>query len=268
LTPGDWCLTFGINLFEPLGILIERNIRKIAGTDYGIADIVQTIEADQLVEPKERMALANRFLAAEGWGIFSRTAVPVTNFIRSGITTIIDVSLQEWNVRNLMLGILAREIFEARVGARREEETALIAGEMKAKIPLTWFIMDEAHNFVPAIGETSATHDLLGLVTMGRQPGISTVFITQQPSKLNETVITQADMVIAHRLTAKPDLDSLGAVMQTYALEDIRKMIGDLPKGKGTAVILDDNSERLFNLQVRPRQSWHAGGTPIAIKEK
>jgi hypothetical protein len=56
--------------------------------------------------------------------------------------------------------------------------------------------------------------------------------------------------------------------MQTYLLFDIRKSIGKLPKSKGSAVILDDNSERLFNVQVRPRQSWHAGESPLAFKEK
>jgi len=268
LAPGDWCLTFGVSLFEPLGILIERTIRKLADKDYSIADLVKELEADTLAEPKERLALANRLLAAESWGIFSQKATTVTEFLQPGIATVLDVSLQEWNVRNLMIGILARQIYEARVAARREEETALIGGEVKAKIPLTWLIMDEAHNFLPAVGETAASHDLLGLVTMGRQPGISTVFITQQPAKMHETAIAQADLVIAHRLTAKPDLDALGMIMQTYALEDIRKMITDLPKTKGSAVILDDNSERIFDIQIRPRQSWHAGGTPIAIKEK
>ena len=268
LTSGDWCLTFGINLFETLGILIEKTVHKLEGTDYSINEIIQIIEADQTIEPKDKMALVNRFMAAEGWGIFSEKATQIKGFLQPGLATVLDVSLQEWNVRNLMIGILAREVYEARVAARREEETALIAGEIKAKIPLTWFIMDEAHNFLPAQGETAASHNLLGLVTMGRQPGISTVFITQQPIKLHETAISQADLVIAHRLTAKPDLDALGTIMQTYALEDIRKLITELPKTKGTALLLDDNSERLFNIQIRPRQSWHAGGTPIAIKEK
>jgi hypothetical protein len=56
--------------------------------------------------------------------------------------------------------------------------------------------------------------------------------------------------------------------MQTYLLEDIRKSITDLPRTKGSALILDDNSERLFNVQIRPRRSWHAGGSPTALKEK
>jgi len=63
-------------------------------------------------------------------------------------------------------------------------------------------------------------------------------------------------------------LDALSAIMQTYLLFDIKKSISFLPKTKGSAVILDDNSERLFNVQIRPRISWHAGASPVAIKEK
>jgi len=33
-------------------------------------------------------------------------------------------------------------------------------------------------------------------------------------------------------------------------------------------LILDDNSERAFNIQVRPRQSWNAGESPVALQEK
>jgi hypothetical protein len=106
------------------------------------------------------------------------------------------------------------------------------------------------------------------LLRQGRQPGISLVLITQRPNKIHEDAIAQADLVIAHRLTAKQDLEALSAIMQTYLLFDIKKSIGELPKSKGSALILDDNSERLFTIQVRPRQSWHAGGSPVALKEK
>ena len=268
LSSGDWALTFGIKLNDPLGILIERVLKKLRGKEYTIRDIIEEIEKDKRSDEKEKLALENRFIAAEDWGMFSEKASPIENFLKPGLATVLDISLMEWNVRNLMLGILAREIYQARTAARREEELALIAGEEVQKIPMTWLIMDEAHNFLPAEGETAATHDLIVLVTMGRQPGISCAFITQRPNKLHETAIAQADLVISHRLTAKADLDALSAIMQTYVLGDIRKNISDLPKSKGSALILDDNSERLFNIQVRPRHSWHAGGSPIALKEK
>ena len=247
---------------------MERVIRK-SGGDYSIDDIIDEIERDKRSDEKEKMALENRFVSAKNWGIFSEKATPIEDFLQPGITTILDVSLQEWNVRNLMIGILSREIYQARVSARREEELAIMGGEEIKKVPMTWMIFDEVHNFIPSGGETTAaTHDMLTLIKQGRQPGISLVLITQRPNKLHEDAISQSDMVISHRLTAKPDLDALSAVMQTYLLFDIRKSISGLPKLKGAAVILDDNSERLFNIQVRPKQSWHAGESPVAIKEK
>ncbi len=266
LSSGDWALTFGLDILEPLGILLERAVKSLEEKDYSIKDIVKAIEEDKRSEEKERLALVNRFLGAEGWGIFSEKATPVEQFLKPGTVTVLDVSLQDWPVRNLTVGLLARKIYETRLAARREEEEKAIAGETVRKVPLTWLMMDEAHNFLPSEGETAATGALLTLLRQGRQPGISTVFITQRPLKLHEDAIAQADFVIAHRLTAQPDLSALSTIMQSYALEDIRKLVTDLPKQPGSAVVLDDNSERMFAIQVRPRMSWHAGGTPSALK--
>jgi uncharacterized protein len=268
LSVGDWALTFGINVLEPLGILLERVLKKLSGREYSIRDIIKEVEADQKSDEKERMALENRFMAAEGWGIFSAQATPIEEFLKPGAATVLDISLQEWNIRNLMLGILLREIYEARTAARREEEIATMEGEFVKKIPMTWILIDEAENFIPADKQTSATRDIQVLLRQGRQPGISVVLITQRPNKIHEDCISQADLVISHRLTAKPDLNALSTIMQTYLLFDIKKSISELPKTKGTALILDDNSERLFNIRVRPRMSWHAGGSPVALKEK
>ena len=63
---------------------------------------------------------------------------------------------------------------------------------------------------------------------------------------------------------AKTDIEALKAIMQTYMLFDITKYISELPRWKGAAIVLDDNSERIYKLRVRPRQSWHAGSSPTA----
>lgn len=268
LSAADWSLTFNINLFESLGILLERTVKKLQGKDYTIRDIINAIKEDERSDDKEKMALENRFLSAEGWGIFSSQATSIEKFLQPGTGTVLDVSLQEWNVRNLMLGILSREIYQARVGARREEELALIGEEVRKKVPMTWVIIDEVHEFMPNDRETAASKDLLRLVKQGRQPGISLVLITQRPNKIHDDAIAQSDLILSHRLTAKQDLDALSSIMQTYLLEDIKKSISELPKTKGSGLILDDSSERLFKIQVRPRKSWHAGGSPIALTEK
>jgi uncharacterized protein len=266
LSVGDWLLTFGLDIFSGMGILLERVISKLSG-NYNINDIIRKIESDKKSSEKERLALENRFSAAHNWGIFSENGTDIEALLQGGRAIVLDISLQEWNVRNLLLGILAREIYQIRTKARREEESEKISGRGKMKVPMVWFIMDEAHNFLPAQGKTAATDPLLTLITQGRQPGISCAFITQRPNKLHADAVSQADMVISHRLTSKEDLDSLSSIMQTYLLEDIRKGISKLPKTKGSAVVLDDNSERLFNIQVRPRESWHAGSTPIALEK-
>lgn len=268
LSAMDWALTFEINIFEPLGILLERVLRRLRGREYSLRDIINEIEDDKRSDEKEKLALENRFISAEGWGIFSAQATGIEEFLKPGAATVLDISLQDWSIRNLMLGILLREVYQARMAARREEEIAIMGGEPVTKVPMTWVIVDEAENFIPNRRETAASHDILTLLKQGRQPGISLVLITQRPNKIHEDAIAQADLVVAHRLTAKPDLDALSAIMQTYLLFDIKKSIGELPKSKGSALILDDNSERLFNIQVRPRMSWHAGGSPVALKEK
>ena len=50
-----------------------------------------------------------------------------------------------------------------------------------------------------------------------------------------------------------------------YLREDIEKFIDRLPKWKGASILLDDNLERIFTVQIRPRKSWHAGGTAIVL---
>ena len=54
--------------------------------------------------------------------------------------------------------------------------------------------------------------------------------------------------------------------MQSYLLENIRKSIDELPNLKGSAIILDDNSERLYPMRVKPRFTWHGGEAPTSIK--
>jgi len=116
--------------------------------------------------------------------------------------------------------------------------------------------------------KTPATDALVQLLREGRQPGISLVLATQQPGQIHKDVMTQSDIVIAHRVTAKPDVEALNAMMQTYLLDSIKKTMDELPSLKGSAIILDDNSERIYAMRIRPRLTWHGGEAPTAIKIK
>ncbi len=276
LSATEWIITFGFSPIDEYGIAIERIIKEVK-TDlkerYGIDDIISYVMKDDRLDKRVKDALANRFSAAKDWGIFSEEGLIVDDLLKPGQVSILDIShftrtSGSWSVRSLVVGLLSTKIFTERLMARKKEEYGFMTGEMKKTIPMVWIMMDEAHQFLPAEGETAASGPLLTLVKEGREPGISLLFITQIPNKLHPDVLSQSDIIVSHRLTAAKDIEALSSIMQTYMINDIQDYINSLPRLKGAAIILDDNSERIYPVQMRPRLSWHAGGSPCAIKEK
>jgi hypothetical protein len=269
LTITDWAYSLGIEQNKLEGILLSRVLSKMSG-EYSIDDIIEKIKEEEDFDKTIKLKVQNILLNAKTWGIFSEKGTDIYEFLQPGKIIIFDVSLfsggSGWSVRSLIIGLIMKKIYEARVLARKEEEIAIMEEEKKKrKVPLCWVITDEAHNFVPSEGRTAATDIVLTVIRQGRQPGISQVFITQMPDKLHSDILSQTDLIIAHRLTSQKDINALKAIMQTYMLFDIAKYLDELPKLKGTAIILDDNSERLYKAQIRPRQSWHGGESPIAL---
>lgn len=261
LSYSDWLSAFGIDMNEPMGIVLQKALAKLH-ENHSLNDIISAIRGFEGFE-KERIALENMVSAARYWGIFGERKMP--QLLVSGKASIIDVSLTPQSVRALLISLISRKIFEERTKARRQEEIGLMEGELYRKVPMCWLMIDEAHNFMPNDSKTAATEPLLKIVKEGRQPGISLILASQQPYKLHPDALSQCDLVIAHRITSKGDIDSLESIMQTYILFDIKKYIEELPKEMGMALIMDDNSERLYKIKIRPRQSWHAGSSPTAI---
>lgn len=262
LSVEDWLYVFDIEPNDPLGILLQQTIGKLHES-YDIDDIVQGIMTQEGFETEKLLALRNYFEVAKNWGIFGQAKMP--DILTGGRFTVLDVSLTPPNVRSLLVALVSRKIFVERVRERRKEELAEIEGMYQKKKPLCWILIDEAHNFLPAKSRTASTEILNTIVKEGRQPGITLALATQRPEKLHAEALAQCDLIISHRLTAKNDIEALKSIMQTYLLFDIGKYINELPRLKGTAIILDDNSERIYKVKIRPRQSWHAGSSPVAM---
>lgn len=283
LNPEDWCSTFDLKRSDPVAVLISRIIAdlKEAKKDFSLKDIIDTINADQDADKNLRYAAINRFKTAESWGLFSEKGTSIKELINPGNITIIDVSCYATTsgsnfIRGLVIGLIAEKLFVERMIARRTEEyeavhkaTTLFGDDTsESNLPLVWLIIDEAHEFLPREGKTIASEPLITILREGRQPGISLILASQQPGKIHTDVMTQADIVIAHRITAKLDVEALGMLMQSYMRESLDKYLNELPREKGAAIIFDDTNERIYPIRVRPRITWHGGGAPIAIREK
>ena len=283
----SWCEIFEINLISGEGTLIERALeaaRLKLGDDFDIDDIVKIALADKKSSDKEKNVIENRFSEAKKWGVFRKDGTPITDLFKGGTSTILDLSAYAQyeggdRIKALVIGLVCKKILEQRMAARKAEEIKLIseggflfgtetAALAEAKAPLVWIFIDEAHEFLPRETErqTLASEHLIRLLREGRQPGISLVLATQQPGKIHTDVMTQADIVLSHRLTARIDIDSLNLIAATYLPYAIQKYVDELPADKGTAVLIDDKLEKIYPLRVRPRMSWHGGEDPTAIR--
>ncbi len=277
----DWVLTFGLDIINPVAVLIERTINKLKQEkSYSIKDIIKEIESDTKNSQETKNAAAGLFEAAETWEIFSNESVQptkISDLINPGKTTVLDLSVYNsvgsFNVRALVISLISRKMFNERMAARKSEEIKSISRglsysgyDSKKEVPLVWLFIDEAHEFLPLEGKSLASDALIQLLREGRQPGISVVLATQQPGKIHRDVMTQSDIVISHRVTSAPDLEALNQIMQSYLLQGIKENMDNLPTLKGSAIILDDNSERIYPMKIRPRFTWHGGEAPTAIE--
>lgn len=269
LSVEDWVETFDVELFSPIGILLERVLRKDPDS---IKDMIRLAEADEETDTKTRQALVNRLRAAESWGIFSTEGTRVRELLAAGQVNVLDLSLLGPRVKSLMIGLLSRKIFEARMVARKGEEKSDITRhidigrETAPKLPMPWILIDEAHEYLPPKVETPSARALIQLIREGRQPGITLVLATQQPGKIHTDVMTQSDIVLSHRVTAELDMDALNSIMGTYMQFPLEGYLSSLPRYKGAAVVLDDNAEKVYQIRVRPRISWHGGESATIIK--
>jgi len=259
LSPDAWCELFDLSISDVMGIALFRAVQQQARRhkeNFFIPDIITAIENDPLVADRTREALQNRLEMASDWGIFSSRYREVWEVFDPGAVNIVDLSTLDPGPkgrRNLVVDVLARDIFRRRTIARRKEELGLVG-----ELPRVWMLIDEAHQFVPMGKSTLAKEALIRWAKEGRQPGLSLVVASQQPSAIDTEVITQCDVIIAQKLTNRIDIQAVNSLSQDYMANELRTYIQQLQR-RGEAVMVDDEQEKELILQIRPRQSHHGG---------
>lgn len=147
----------------------------------------------------------------------------------SGGVKVIDFSELPSDVLPLIVSLLARLIFSVQQWA-----------DVDKRHPIALFC-DEAHFYIPS--ESTKSIDEASLVTFerlskeGRKYGVGLVVISQRPSEVNRTVLSQSNNFIAMRLTNVDDQavvkrllpDSLGDYVDMLPILDIGEalVVGD-----------------------------------------
>jgi hypothetical protein len=271
LSGSQWCRIFNIEEVSPPGILLVRAIESLREREdaYSFEEILSEIAGDARSDEASKGAAENYFRAVNSWGLFLKEGTTLSELVSGGKTTILDVStLENENVCAAAVSILAGRLYEARLEARRAYEKKLMGEKTdEEEFPMVWLFIDEAHIFVPAKTEGLASKVLINrCLRQGRQPGLSLILATQRPASLHPDVVSQSDLLICHRLTASDDILALETSRPLYMQESIQAYLKKMGSERGAALIVDDHSESVHLVRIRPRLSWHGGGEPNALE--
>ena len=288
ITGEDWCVAFKQDKYSANGLYLQKIVEELSDKKdkFFMKDMISYVEADKETDALVKSAIRNMLQTADGWGVFSENGTKIGDLAKGGQITVLDVSCYAtmpggWDVKALVVGIVSRHLFISRMSSRKEEELSDIKyleqyfedksaeDAQKQDMPLVWLVIDEAHEFLPKdeSAANAATEPLKIIMREGRQPGICLIVATQQPGKIHTDVMTQSDIVLSHRITARLDVQALGLLAQSYMEHGIERAMNELPTVKGTAVVFDDLNEKIMMMRVRPRFTWHGGASPTAIKE-
>jgi len=259
MTPDGWCELFDLNINKPMGITLYRAIRELNEDDnpFYLPDIINKVEMDGSSSDRTKEALLNRLEMARDWDIFADEYQDVWKTFDENRINVLDVSVLDpgqYGLRNLVVDVLGKELFRQRQDARRREEMGL-----PVEIPKVWLFIDEAHNFVPSGSSSLAKDMLIRWVKEGRQPGLSIVVASQQPSAIDSEVLSQCDITLCHKITTKEDIRSLDKLSQDYMGSNLKTYVRQIDN-VGEAVFVDDDEETVQMVKIRPRKSQHGGG--------
>ena len=144
-----------------------------------------------------------------------------TELVNYGGISIVSLAGYTSDFQATLYSIIANDIFGARV-----------RDELRLQVLL---VLEEAHNFAPARASTPAEQraatTTMQLTQEGRKFGVGVMLISQRPSRLNETTLSQCNSYIVMRMVNPADQRFVRQVIETLGEDDAR-MLPDLDVGE------------------------------------
>jgi uncharacterized protein len=161
--------------------------------------------------------------------------------------TVLDVSGLPSEILSTIVGTMVRIVRDMLFWA----EGLPISGRNQ---PLL-IVLEEAHIFLPAEGDSSAHRTISRIAKEGRKYGIGLCIVTQRPVEIESTVLSQCGTMIALRLTNSADRQKVEAAMP----DDLGALSGMLPALRtGEGMVLGEampipSRIQFFRARKRPR---------------
>lgn len=143
--------------------------------------------------------------------------------------SVFDVSGVPSGILHDIIGILLRVMYDSMFWSRNLEQGG-------RKRPLL-IVMEEAHNYLGSDNYSRASKVVRRLVKEGRKYGISAMIVSQRPSEIDPTILSQCGTTIALRLTNSNDR---GIIANTVS-DNLSNLVNMLPILKtGESIIVGE----------------------------
>lgn len=191
----------------------------------------------QLIALQAKMADSRFDFALKPEGFISNTYGDVTNDVHSllklwmgeNTLSIFDVSGVPSGILHDIIGILLRVMYDSMFWSRNLKQGG-------RKRPLL-IVMEEAHNYLGSDNFSRASKVVRRLVKEGRKYGISAMVVSQRPSEIDSTILSQCGTMIALRLTNSNDR---GLIANTVS-DNLSNLVNMLPILKtGESIIVGE----------------------------
>ena len=141
--------------------------------------------------------------------------------------TILDLSGVPIDILNTIVGVLLRVLYEGLFWSRRLSQ----GGKHR---PLL-VVMEEAHNYLNDNFEGIASNVVQRIVKEGRKYGIGAMIVSQRPSEINSTILSQCGTFFALRLANATDRGHITAALPDN-LDGLTNMLPILRTGEAIIV--------------------------------
>jgi DNA helicase HerA-like ATPase len=150
----------------------------------------------------------------EGFAVRDNLTDIISRILRIPVSgrplTILDISSVPSEIVNVVMSVLCRLIFDFALQTDRDEAIPIL------------LVCDEAHRYIPrdeSSGFEPTRRSISRIAKEGRKYGVSLCLVTQRPSELSESILSQCSTVFALRMTNDKD--------QSY----VRSMLPDSASG-------------------------------------
>ena len=210
---------------------------------YTIEQVLETL----MENPSEiKWSIVNKLELYNGMGLFSQTPTRLSDIVKEGQTSIIDLKGCDTDLQETLTNRIVRKLFEAR---------------KLGKIPPMMLVVEEAHNFCPQQGIAKSSVTLRTVAAEGRKFGLGLCVVTQRPAKIDKNVLSQCATQIILKLTSPNDLKVIAQSIEGFT-EGMEDDIQGLPIG--VALITGSSLSRPMIVEIRVRETKH-GGEDISV---